>query len=157
VCVIRKSAEENVYKLILLCFTHNIQVSGMSERSKPKVQYSTLLLYSDSSIYYYINPSHLFVFECIVTELPRRISRKFRNPFAIYRNPNQCVERQGSSSVPVFVSRTLTVVAGHAEALNNPVCCRFYICTLRIYFDNFQFRTRMLCTLRMEWFYCISV
>lgn len=98
-----------------------------------------------------------FVFECIVTKHSTRISRQFRNPFAIYRNPSQCVQRQGSSLVPVFISRTVMVAAGPAETPNNPVCCRLYFRTLRIYFDNFQFRTRMLCALRMKWFYCISV
>jgi len=65
----------------------------------PNPKCNQLHLYLDSSIFYYTNPSHLFVFERRVTKLSRRISRKFRNPFAIYRNPSQCVERQVSSSV----------------------------------------------------------
>ena len=151
-CVVRNSAETFINWSFYVLY-----IIYLACQKDPNTLCGALRLYSDSFIFYYINPSHLIAFECAVTKLSRRISRQFRNPFAIYRSPSQCLERQGASPVPVFINHTVMVATGPAETLNNPVCFRFYICTLKIYFNSFQFRTRMLCTLRMEWFYCISV
>jgi hypothetical protein len=153
VYVIRKSAEGSTENLRLLYFIHNIV--GLSESTKPKNAVQCICIHVLP--FYYIHPSHLCVFECIVAKLSRRISRKFHYPFSVYRNPWQCLERQDTSPVYVFISHTVMVATVSAETLNSPVCCCLHICTLKIYLDNFQFQTRMLCTLRMEWFYCISV